>query len=216
MIYLLYDPCSCIWNSESEFDHLLPDARLAKAVRYKRLSDRLLSRTAYFLLCCGLMREYGTRVFPELSIRAGGKPYICGYPDVHFSFSHCSGGVICSISKNETGADIETVNSYQKELFSNVLSENEIAHIEKSSDPDAEFTAVWTMKEAYGKMSGTGLVYDLKNTSFVPVYEKWYTKNGLSYFSRMNYRTVFSVCRQDISDICEISHAELLAFLRDE
>ena len=123
MVYLLYNPIECDWKDEYEFDSLLPEERKRKALRYVRYSDRLLSRKAYFLLCYAVSREYGVSSFPQLAFREDNKPCFKEFPNIKFSFSHCSGGILCSVSEYETGADIESAELYAGQPIDGILSE---------------------------------------------------------------------------------------------
>ncbi len=94
-----------------------------------------------------------------------GKPYAVN-ADAEFSISHSGDFVLCSVSKNSVGADIETIREVKDKLIKYVCSEKESGYV-FSAQNDLEkykrFFEVWTAKEAYYKYLGTGIA-ELKNT----------------------------------------------------
>ena len=122
-------------------------------------------------------------------------------------------GIVCSISGNETGADIENIIDDDEQFFSSVLSADEMRLLKSSDEPDVDITAIWTLKEAIGKFRRTGLAYDLQTESFAPVYDRWYKREGLDYYTSRRKNVVFSVCRSDRCDISEITNEMLSEYL---
>lgn len=91
-----------------------------------------------------------------------GKPFAANC-DVNFNISHSGDFVVCAVSENEIGIDIEKirpVNSRAAERFACVEELEYIASHENC------FFEIWTLKEAYFKCIGTGLGADIKNVSF--------------------------------------------------
>lgn len=93
---------------------------------------------------------------------AHGKPYIEGDP-FYFSISHCKGLVLVAVGDAEVGADCEKIRPHDLRVLERVANENEKQRIMSSSDKAREFFRLWTMKEAYVKMIGTGIGYPLKS-----------------------------------------------------
>ncbi|MCR5666534.1 MAG: 4'-phosphopantetheinyl transferase superfamily protein [Eubacterium sp.] len=213
MIYLLPHPCDLNWDDETSFDCLLPESRLQKALRYVHMSDRLLCRKAYFLLCYALSDSHQIPFGVRLSCDSHKKPYLTDYPKIHFNFAHCKDGIIVSLSSTETGADIETITSYDYRHMLNLLSASEQNLLRHSKQADTDFTAIWTLKEAYGKYRGTGIIYDLAANSFTPHYNEWHSQDNLLFYTSILGSTVYSVCRKDSSNIAVIEDALLTKFL---
>lgn len=140
----------------------LPAWRREQVLGHRRELDRRLSAAAYLLLCRGLKAEYGMAEPPEFAYAEGGKPYLKGRPDIHFSLSHCPAAVICAIATEPIGADIERIRHYNAELARRVLSPAELEQVEDSAMPEVEFTRLWTMKESLLKLTGEGIRRDLK------------------------------------------------------
>lgn len=140
----------------------LPEWRRTQVLAIKREEGRRLSVVAYRLLCRGLRREYGIDVPPSFAYEEGGKPYLKDYPRIHFNLSHCRAGAACVVAGHPVGVDIETVRPYKDALARYVLNDEEYAMVAESPNPASQFIRLWTMKEAYAKLTGRGLRDDLK------------------------------------------------------
>lgn len=104
------------------------------------------------------------RVLPEevkFSFNRNGKPRLVPQP-LEFNISHTGETIIVVTSEGSPiGVDIE----YNKDLryagnrFSSFFNDNEIAYIHKDKDLKTKrFYDLWTAKEAYLKMIGTGML----------------------------------------------------------
>ncbi len=105
-------------------------------------------------------------VSPEaviVKIGENGKPYAVGL-DVFFNISHSKNIVICAADSNPVGIDIEAKRKYKPSVAKRFCTAEEIAEIEKSEKPDEEFTKLWVKKEAYAKLTGTGLAGKILKT----------------------------------------------------
>ena len=117
---------------------------------------------AYLLLCEGLRQEYGITERPVFDYGEHGKPIIVGHPDIHFNVSHCREGVICVVSDRPVGVDIESIREYKESLVRYTMNDCEVQQIEQAEHPEVEFIRLWTMKEAVLKLSGKGIVDNMK------------------------------------------------------
>lgn len=93
----------------------------------------------------------------RLNIARGkfGKPYFENAPWLHFSVSHSGDIWACALCRFEVGIDIERVAKRDHvSLAQRFFSTEEIKHV--SSDANA-FYSVWTAKESYVKLLGTGI-----------------------------------------------------------
>ena len=124
--------------------------------------DRRQSIAAYLLLREALRKEYDIGYAPVFGYYDGGKPFISDRPDICFSLSHCRNGVACVLAEEPVGVDIESIRPYKPELARRVLNDAELAEVDESDRPDIEFIRLWTMKESYLKMTGSGIRSDLK------------------------------------------------------
>ena len=84
------------------------------------------------------------------------------YSDVQFSISHTDGCVAVVIGKKACGIDVERVRRIPDSIINRMYSDEDseqIKYIEcKGKKADLYSTTVWTRREAYGKMTGTGLL----------------------------------------------------------
>lgn len=86
-----------------------------------------------------------------------GKPYLRDYPNVHFNISHSGIYVACAVADRPVGIDIQMISEYRPDVADRVCSKAELAEIAVSDNPAAEFTKLWTRKEAYAKWAGEGI-----------------------------------------------------------
>ena len=127
------------------------------ALRYRRELDQRLSVAVYKLLQHALLTEYGLNILPRFIYNGNGKPALEGFPEIHFSLSHCNQAVVCAVSELPVGIDVETTDNYSDEVARQVMSHAELRSINSSARPDVTFTRLWTMKESLYKMRGVPL-----------------------------------------------------------
>ena len=132
--------------------------------------ERRQHLTGRRLLSYGLAGQYGLSAEAGLSYTDRGKPYLTDYPEIHFSISHCSGLVLCAFHSAPIGADAEKIGFFPEILPSRVFTEDELRLFsDRGTTPGSRaewFYRLWTLKEAYVKMTGTGADTDLKAFSF--------------------------------------------------
>ena len=128
--------------------------RREQALRYRHERDRRLNVAAYRLLHRALMTEYGINELPQFTYDSNGKPALAGYPDIHFSMSHCRVAVACAVSDRPVGIDIETLDHYSEGVAARVMNDDEMRQILESPYPNVAFTRLWTMKESLFKLTG--------------------------------------------------------------
>ncbi len=140
----------------------LPRWRREQALSFRFHIDRVQCVYAYLLLKRLLHEEYNLTGNPTFAYTACGKPMLKDYPDIHFNLSHCKQGVMCVVSDNPVGCDIEQVmEDVDDALLKHCCNAQEIAQITASPRPALAFTQLWTMKEAVLKFTGEGLTDDL-------------------------------------------------------
>lgn len=151
-----------IWDFDlAEAVAALPAWRRERVEAIKREEGRRLSVMAYRLLCRALREEYAIGFPPRFGYEAGGKPFLPDHPHIHFNLSHCRLGAACALSPRPVGIDAESVRPYKDDLARHVLNAEEYARVGESADPAEAFIRLWTMKEAYAKLTGRGLRDDL-------------------------------------------------------
>ena len=136
---------------------------------------RLEQRLGRQLLHRGLQEFYRiTMPFEDLSATVSltpeGKPYLPDYPSIQFSISHAGGIICCAFHDQPIGIDTELPGYFPKVLVNKMLTaeEKSLLQREAKTDPlrNEWFYRLYTLKEAYVKMSGTGLDTDLQAFSF--------------------------------------------------
>ena len=86
----------------------------------------------------------------EVLYEKNGKPYTEKAP---VSISHSGEFVLVGINKKEIGVDIEIIKPFDSRLIKRYFSKNEEDYLKCYKD----FFKVWTVKEAYLKLTGEGL-----------------------------------------------------------
>lgn len=90
-----------------------------------------------------------------------GKPYLQDYP-FYFNLSHSGEYVFCAISDREVGVDIQQFRQVDEvRLTRRFFSEEEQKALERCFNREEQrklFYRLWTRKEAYGKLTGEGIV----------------------------------------------------------
>lgn len=139
---------------------ILPDDRRTKALSYRQIEDRKRSVISYLLLLYGLRNLYGI-TNPEFYYGGQGKPYLAGAPDIFFNISHCKNACVCAFSDCETGVDIQDIRPYSPATARRICCPDELAALGHCHDKDRTFSRIWSMKESYVKMTGTGITVPL-------------------------------------------------------
>ena len=150
--------------SEQEIARLLPlvsAQRREQALRYKHLFGQYCCLKSYELLLklynewSGVQHDH----LPEFLYNEHGAPYWANGP--YFSISHTKQGIAVAISDRPIGIDIEGLREATDSLISRAMNPEEVSIIQASSSPQTEFIRLWTRKEAYVKMKGTGIISDM-------------------------------------------------------
>jgi 4'-phosphopantetheinyl transferase len=166
--------------SEQEIARLLPlvsEQRKEQALRYQHSFGQFACLKSYLMLC-ELLTEWG-RVHqlpvnkqPIFLYNDYGAPYIESGP--HFSISHCKTGIAVAVSENPIGVDIEVIRAFKPELMRKTMNHTEQTQILQAEQPNWQFIRLWTQKEAYLKMLGTGIISDLHHVLDNTEVTKWY------------------------------------------
>lgn len=130
--------------------------------------------TARVLLRIGLSHAAEHTVEPSawrFNVDASGRPAVAeGFPRINFSISHLDPLVLVAISPTlELGIDVECID---QDVSPDVIAE--FSHLDEHHSVGGlprpreirEFIRLWTLKEAYTKMVGTGHSLDFKSIKF--------------------------------------------------
>ncbi len=192
--------------------------RFNKISRYKDKTKKLLGIISYLMLVHCLNTEGKIVNGLIFSHNKQGKPYLKDYPGIFFNFSHCKFGVVCAISKQEIGVDIQNISQYNPKVLSQVLNLREQEMVENSSCPEETFFMLWTLKESYLKAIGTGLTKSMKTITFnIRGNKITSSKPNWSFMSFREKDYVVSVCsKEKINDLqyIRVSTEELNSILK--
>ena len=147
-------------EDEARFARLLetvPAVRRKKVLAYRTAAARRLSLGAGLLLNAALAAE-GLKA-GEICVSEYGKPYFPGLPDFHFSLSHSGERVLCAVSPQPVGCDIEKPRGYDPHLAQRFFHPDESAWLLSlpAEEQPAAFFRLWTCKESFIKALGLGL-----------------------------------------------------------
>jgi 4'-phosphopantetheinyl transferase len=79
-----------------------------------------------------------------------------------------------AVSENPIGVDIEVIRAFKPELMRKTMNQTEQTQILQAEQPNWQFIRLWTQKEAYLKMLGTGIISDLHHVLDNTEVTKWY------------------------------------------
>ncbi len=97
-----------------------------------------------------------------------GKPFCVSHPEIHFNLSHSGNWVVMAVSDQPIGVDIETPNPKRNimAIAEHYFLPEEVKIIRSSKDALDMFYKLWTLKEAYVKATGEGIVSGLSKCGF--------------------------------------------------
>lgn len=146
---------------------ILPwEARRKKVLRYRFEKDRLLC------LGAGLLAAYALRQSGAVDLSThylgNGKPMLSAHPGIHFSLSHSGKLAVCAVSGQNVGADVEAWQQIEGQTAEMCFTAVELEWLKVQQRADQAFARLWTRKESYLKMLGTGLSQSLNTFSVLP------------------------------------------------
>lgn len=164
--------------SEQTFQFLL---RFSPPEKQQRILCQRIKQNADTMVIGGalarymLWKEFCIPWDAHIAYGEFGKPCLSDYPDVHFNISHSGRYVACVVCNKSVGVDVQEITSYRPDVATKVCSNVELTQIEASGNQAAEFTKIWTIKEAYLKMLGLGIGHGLQAPE-IPLYMNVQTK----------------------------------------
>ncbi|MCI8525533.1 MAG: 4'-phosphopantetheinyl transferase superfamily protein [Oscillospiraceae bacterium] len=110
---------------------------------------------AHALLAAAWRRVTGAPP-PPLARTAQGKPYFPGGA-LEFSLSHTRTAAVCALSGAAVGVDAETIRPLRPGIAARCLNAAELDWLSAQAAQETAFFRLWTAKEAWTKLLGTGL-----------------------------------------------------------
>lgn len=139
---------------------------MAQYLSWQRLDGRKGHQVGRALLEESYLANIGEKM-PEILVAPGGKPYFAE-GKWHFSISHCKNHCFCLLSDEPVGLDAEELNrQVDPKLARQILSPGERAQYEGAADKNRALLHFWVLKEAAGKLSGTGIGFHPNCTDFM-------------------------------------------------
>ncbi|AYJ90999.1 4'-phosphopantetheinyl transferase superfamily protein [Bacillus safensis] len=93
------------------------------------------------------------------------KPVVRQLPSFHFNLSHSGNWVVCAVDDAPVGIDIEEIKPIDLAIAKRFFSADEYQDLlsQPAERQEAYFFHLWSMKEAFIKLTGKGLSYGLSS-----------------------------------------------------
>ena len=166
MVYVCTDNPDLEEPLAARMSSIMPPERIARANRYRRKKDRDLCILSYQILQYAIGQVYALAFMPEIRRTPKGKPYFAD-ACCEFNLSHSDGGIAVAVSGGKIGVDLQEPVSFIENVKSYFLSPAEMQYLNETPHTSAELLKLWTLKEAYGKCRGDGLIYPFRETNLL-------------------------------------------------
>lgn len=155
--YILIDEAVCFDDIKRYVRYVSP-RRQERIGRYVLERDKITALTAELLIRKEASRSLGTSPRElSFSYHEFGKPYLSGHPEYHFSVSHSGRCVAFACGGAPVGIDVEQVSDPDPAIAEACFTPGERHCFLRSGSQRTAFYDIWTKKEAYVKMLGTGM-----------------------------------------------------------
>lgn len=143
---------------------VLPPERQQRVTSCLFSGDRARAAGSGWLLQYALLQEGIPADKQRLFKTELGKPFLPDYPDIHFSVSHSGSWVVCAVSRDPVGVDVELPRCTM-EIGRRFFQPQELEGLENLPDPirKDQLNRLWTAKEAFVKALGGGLTIPLNS-----------------------------------------------------
>lgn len=153
------------------FEDISPYICFVSSERQERIrkflfdQDKITSLIAGLLIRAESCRRLGISHQEVIfSYNSFGKPYLQNYPEFEFSVSHSGRCIAFASDSAPIGIDTEKLSDPDLAIAEHYFTPGELSYVMAGADKSTAFYNIWTKKEAYIKMLGTGLSTPL--TSF--------------------------------------------------
>ena len=191
---------------EQHFDELverLYPERKSRVLAFRRREPAYVSVVAGLLLQELVEKQLG--IHPDelvLEKNENGKPWIKDHPEFSFNISHAGDYVVLAYGDVPLGVDIEQIREKDNlRVARRCFTEREYAYVSGQKEVDDSLSAerffyLWTMKEAYLKLTGDGISVPLNSFEVDPV-QKTVIGTSYRYFMLRMDDYWISVCAED-------------------
>lgn len=168
-----------------QLETMISSERREKIKKYHFEEDKKRSILAEVLLKHSLKKDYGINSkHIQFATNRFGKPMLKNFEKIHFNLSHSGDWVVCGVSDEPIGIDVEIIKSIDLDIAKSFFTNNEYMDIlNLANEKQLEyFYKLWTVKESYVKAEGKGLSIPLNSFSFriLPDTIQLYEGNQLS------------------------------------
>ncbi|MBQ3090144.1 MAG: 4'-phosphopantetheinyl transferase superfamily protein [Oscillospiraceae bacterium] len=151
--------CRQLAGREADWLLQVPEGRQARILA-RAPQDHLPSLGAELLFQYAVSRHRPDLPLPALREEDPlGKPFLPGHPEFHFSLSHSGHWALCAFAPVPVGADLQQVRPVRPGLARRFTAaeRRELADL-SPEDYNRRLFQLWTLKEAYAKCTGQGLL----------------------------------------------------------
>lgn len=217
MVYVCTDNIDLEESLAARMSSVMPPERIARANRYRRKKDRDLCILSYQILRYAIGQTYAPAHMPEIKRTPKGKPYFAD-ACCEFNLSHCDSGIAVAVSGEKIGVDLQEPVSFIGDVKSHFLSPAEMQHLHETPHTSADLLKLWTLKEAYGKCRGDGLIYPFRETNLLPFLQSDSIRMYDDLYGRsLEYGgcalSIFAERQEDI-EIRDVGLRDLITFLQ--
>ncbi len=190
-----------------------------KVNEYRQVKDQLRSFGAYLLLAYAYELQPDGRCaerIPEIVRTEDGKPFFEGTEQLHFNLSHSGEYVVCAISDDICGVDIQEIRPFKEQFAKRFFSEMEQKYMETElfagRSLDVVGTEIWCKKESLGKCRGYGLA---EGTRMLDTEDCTEQIGVVHTLAEEGYVMSYCSCRalKERAEIYEVKYSELEAWL---
>lgn len=197
----------------------VPSFRKEKIDALRFPEDKRRSLCAWLLLVRAL-GKYG--ISPDgIRIVYGehGKPTLLGDRQLFFNLSHSGEQVMCAVSRQEVGCDVEQIHPVNLKLAKRFFSPSEYAALSTlpPEQRQAAFFRLWTCKESFVKSVGKGLSLPLRDFSIdcteteLAIQQSLFPDRSFFFRSFGPQEGYYYACCAGTPDISELTFLDLSA-----
>lgn len=159
---------------DTEILKTLPDIRVDKINKLQNNKEKVLSYGASLLINKYVLNGDKSAYFVD----SNGKPY--STTGLEFNLSHSDNMIILAVSENKIGCDIQKFSERNFERMAKfVFHKNEVDLLSFANNKADTFFKLWTKKEAFLKLIGTGFT---RNATNIDLSKDKYTENSKEYY----------------------------------
>lgn len=210
----------------NDYEKFISKERIIKIYSFSQKEDQWRS------LLCELLIRYSVCSYLKISnnslkIEIGryGKPFIKNQKEIYFNSSHSGKYVVCAISDENIGIDIQKLSRLHGNYFQKIFHPYELqVFFSKKGDEILDYIySIWGLKECYLKYLGIGMNSSLnlfyfklngKRIELVPTFK---VKTLNFKVLDMDYRYKLAICSSvlEIDFFKEVTIDDMIAQLKD-